>query len=95
MVKQNPLRDLKTEVERCSAELTKSFAMHTEKTREADTTFGEKSVKAQAVGVEYTIPIIYALGHLVMAFRKYTKMLENELEKKSKVKQYTRKKSHI
>lgn len=91
MVKQNPLQELKSEVERCDAALTQSFLTHTEKTREANTVFGVKSIKAQTVEVEYTIPIILALGDLVMAFRKYTKMLEKELERKSKVKRVRKK----
>jgi hypothetical protein len=79
MVKQNPLQDLKAEVERRDAELTQSLVIHTEKTREANAMFGEKSIKAQTVGVEYTTPILYALTHLVIAYGKYTKILEKEL----------------
>jgi len=93
--KANPLRDLKTLVERCDSVLSQSFATHTEKIREANIVFGEKSIKAQTVEVEYTIPIILALGELVIAFRQYTKMLEKELEKKSKAKHDNRRKKKL
>jgi len=92
MVKQNPLRDLKTQVAKCDAELSKSLATRTQKTREADVVFGEKSIKSQAIQVEYTTPIIYALSQLVIAFRKYTEVLEKEVERKSKIKYDTRRK---
>lgn len=37
--------------------------------------FGEQFIRAQAVGVEYTTPIIYALDHLVTAYGKIYKNL--------------------